>query len=187
MSASELKLTREQQQWLTPILEQFGAWVYSGRMDRRQTSMIYQFMSRVRPAEMPSRPICNDDDGELISYIFDEIYATSRTAWVLLFCRYVYDSSDRHLARVYRQILMTGEAGAISDNDSVNCLISHTGTAHLTTDIPSLSTCRRESAEMINAAEYLLYLRLHEAMAERKKLKLQRDKIKPLTFEPLSQ
>ncbi|WJV61077.1 antiterminator Q family protein [Pectobacteriaceae bacterium C52] len=187
MSAEELKLTRKQQQWLTPILEQFGAWVYSGRMDRRQISMIYQFMARVKPAELPARPICNDEDGELISYIFDEIYATSRTAFVLLFCRYVYDSSDRHLARVYRKIHMTGEATAIADNDSVNCLISHAGQMHLTTDIPSLSTCRRESAEMLNTAEYLVYLRLNEAIEERRKLKVQRRKIKQLTFEPVSQ
>ncbi|MCA6998197.1 antiterminator Q family protein [Dickeya solani] len=174
----ELKLTQAQKYWLHPILEQFGAWIYSGRLDRRQTSIISQFMSRMRPAEYSSRPMCSDDDGRLISAIWDEIYATSRTAWVLLFCRYVYGSSDRHLARVYRDALMIGDADAAAGNDPVKCLISRRASVRRSIDIPSLSTCRRESLAMIESAEMLVYLRLTEAMAERDRLDAQNNWLK---------
>ncbi|WP_226052674.1 antiterminator Q family protein [Dickeya chrysanthemi] len=170
----ELKLTQEQKYWLYPILDQFGAWVYSGRLDRRQTSIISEFMARMRPAEYPSRPMCSDDDGRLISAIWDEIYATSRTAWVLLLCRYVYRSSDRHLARVYRDALMIGDGDAAAGNDPVKCLISHRVSVRRSIDIPSISTCRRESLAMIDSAEMLVYLRLTEALTERDRLNAQR-------------
>ncbi|WP_219951456.1 antiterminator Q family protein [Dickeya zeae] len=173
----ELKLTQEQKYWLYPILEQFGAWVYSGRLDRRQTSIISQFMARMRPPEYPSRPMCSDEDGRLISAIWDELYATSRTAWVLIFCRYVYGSSDRHLARVYRDALMIGDDNTAAKNDPVKCLMSRRESAHRRIDVPSISTCRRESLAMIESAEMLVYLRLHEAIAERDHLNAQRGKI----------
>ncbi|WP_033576136.1 antiterminator Q family protein [Dickeya chrysanthemi] len=170
----ELKLTQEQKYWLQPILDQFGAWVYSGRLDRRQTSIISQFMARMRPAEYPSRPMCSDEDGRLISAIWDELYATSRTAWVLIFCRYVYGSSDRHLARVYRDALTIGDDSAAAKNDPVKCLMSRRESAHRRIDAPSISTCRRESLAMIESAEMLVYLRLIEALAERDRLNAQR-------------
>ncbi|ATZ95313.1 antiterminator Q family protein [Dickeya fangzhongdai] len=173
----ELKLTQAQKYWLQPILDQFGAWVYSGRLDRRQTSIISQFMARMRPAEYPSRPMCSDDDGRLISAIWDELYATSRTAWVLIFCRYVYGSSDRHLARVYRDALMIGDDSAAASNDPVKCLMSRRVPAHRPVDIPSISTCRRESLAMIESAEMLVYLRLTGALAERDRLNAQRKKL----------
>nr|WP_253937774.1 antiterminator Q family protein [Dickeya dadantii] len=157
-----------------PILEQFGAWVYSGRLDRRQTSIISEFMARMRPAEYPSRPMCSDEDGRLISAVWDELYAVSRTAWVLLFCRYVYGSSDRHLARVYRDTLMIGDDSAAAKNDSVKCLISQRASVRRSIDIPSISTCRRESLAMIDSAEMLVYLRLTEAIGERDRLNAQR-------------
>ncbi|KLN47421.1 antiterminator, partial [Providencia rettgeri] len=42
-----LVLDAEQEAWLQGWLSQFGAWVYSGRLEKRQSSMIAEFMATV--------------------------------------------------------------------------------------------------------------------------------------------
>ncbi|WP_232832624.1 antiterminator Q family protein [Photorhabdus sp. CRCIA-P01] len=56
-----LQLSQSQEIWLQDWLSKFGAWVYSGRFDKRQSSMIAEFMATVEPRGYPERPICNDD------------------------------------------------------------------------------------------------------------------------------
>ena len=52
------ELTKEQQDWLEQWLELWGAWVYSGRLEKRMSSMIAQWMESVEPSGYPTRPMC---------------------------------------------------------------------------------------------------------------------------------
>lgn len=47
MSIRELNLTKEQHDWLNGWLELWGAWVYSGRLEKRMSSVIAKFMESV--------------------------------------------------------------------------------------------------------------------------------------------
>lgn len=49
MSIRELNLTKEQHDWLNGWLELWGAWVYSGRLEKRMSSVIAKFMESVDP------------------------------------------------------------------------------------------------------------------------------------------
>ncbi len=69
MSIRELNLTKEQHDWLNGWLELWGAWVYSGRLEKRMSSVIAKFMESVEPGRVMTRPMCNDDDGMLISQV----------------------------------------------------------------------------------------------------------------------
>ncbi|MDK6738368.1 antiterminator Q family protein, partial [Proteus mirabilis] len=42
-----LKLDDDQVAWIQPWLSKFGAWVYSGRIEKRQSSIIAEFMATV--------------------------------------------------------------------------------------------------------------------------------------------
>ncbi len=71
-STDGLQLTQAQEIWLQDWLSKFGAWVYSGRLDKRQSSMIAELMATVELRSYPERPICNDDDGMLIARVVDQ-------------------------------------------------------------------------------------------------------------------
>ncbi|HHR5809872.1 TPA: antiterminator Q family protein, partial [Providencia alcalifaciens] len=77
----EKELTKEQFDWLNGWLELWGAWVHSGRLNVRMINMIYKFMRTVEPNSTPSRPMCSDDDGMLISQVVDSIIATDEQAY----------------------------------------------------------------------------------------------------------
>ncbi|HHR5809851.1 TPA: antiterminator Q family protein, partial [Providencia alcalifaciens] len=77
----EKELTKEQFDWLNGWLELWGAWVHSGRLNVRMINMIYKFMRTVEPSSTPSRPMCSDDDGMLISQVVDSIIATDEQAY----------------------------------------------------------------------------------------------------------
>ncbi len=104
MNTDGLKLTKEQEDWLQPWLERWGAWVYTGRIEKRQSSIIAEYMATVEPRHYPERPICNDDDGMLITRVVDQRYAIDRRAFDLLLSRYVYGSSDRAIANYYHAV-----------------------------------------------------------------------------------
>ncbi|TBL30642.1 antiterminator, partial [Klebsiella oxytoca] len=76
----EKELTDEQFRWLDGWLNLWGAWVYSCRIDIRMINMIYKFMQTVEPSKNPSRPMCNDDEGMLISQVVDSVIATDTQA-----------------------------------------------------------------------------------------------------------
>ena len=46
MSIREINLTKEQHDWLNGWLELWGAWVYSGRLEKRMSSVIAEFMAK---------------------------------------------------------------------------------------------------------------------------------------------
>lgn len=58
MGIRELNLTKEQHEWLNGWLELWGAWVYSGRLEKRMSSVIAKFMESVEPGRVMTRPMC---------------------------------------------------------------------------------------------------------------------------------
>ncbi|WP_273818054.1 antiterminator Q family protein [Providencia rettgeri] len=150
-----LVLDKEREAWLQNWLTRFGTWVHSGRIDKRQTSMIAQFMERVERRDYPDRPTCSDDDGLLIQRVVDSIYRIDVKAFDMLLSRYAYCASDRAIARLYHE------------NSEPRIMARRNGM--LRERKPSMSTCRREVEEILKASEYLLYQPLVDAFKNREK------------------
>ncbi|MFU2131646.1 antiterminator Q family protein [Gallibacterium anatis] len=72
---SDLQLTYEQEQWVKAWLYKWGAWIRSGRLDKRQINIIGRLMDSVIPAA-PLEPICTDEEGLMISQMIDEFFTT---------------------------------------------------------------------------------------------------------------
>ncbi|EJD6506548.1 antiterminator [Providencia rettgeri] len=144
-----LVLDAEQEAWLQGWLSKFGAWVYSGRLEKRQSSIIAEFMATVEKRDYPEREMCNDDDGMLITKVVDKIYHIDRVAFTLLLLRYAFVSSDRAIARYYYGIAQPRQ------------MVRRNRTLEYRK--PSMATCRREVKEIIRFAEYLIYPHLYNA------------------------
>jgi hypothetical protein len=160
-SIGEKQLTKEQQDWIDGWLNLWGAWVYSGRIDKRQINMIYKFMVSVEPCKNPDRPMCNDDDGMLISQVVDSVMIIDRKAYGILLSYYAYNASKLKIASHYHRFaeprkMMTRSGGRLKK--------------------PSMGTCRNEVNEIINASVYLLYQPLQDAFNSRKRV----DKIRKI-------
>lgn len=100
----EKELTDEQFRWLDGWLNLWGAWVYSGRIDIRMINMIYKFMQTVEPSKNPSRAMCNDDEGMLISQVVDSVIATDTQAYGILLSYYAHGSSKLSIASYYHRV-----------------------------------------------------------------------------------
>ncbi|EOE1544279.1 antiterminator Q family protein [Providencia rettgeri] len=151
----EKELTKEQFDWLNGWLELWGAWVHSGRLNVRMINMIYKFMRTVEPNSTPSRPMCSDDEGMLISQVVDSIIATDEQAYKILLSYYAHGASKLSIASYYHKVanprkMNTRSGGKIK--------------------VPSLRTCRREVDEKLKACQWLLYEPLRNAMNSRKRV-----------------
>lgn len=159
MSIRELKLTNDQHEWLNGWLELWGAWVYSGRLEKRMSSVIAKFMESVEPGRVLTRPMCNDDDGILISQVVDSVMFIDKKAFGILLSYYAHGSSRYSISSYYHKVAsprkMTGRGGERIRK-------------------PSLITCRREVDEILNASLFLLYQPMVNAFNSRKRV----DKIK---------
>lgn len=137
MSIRELNLTKEQHDWLNGWLELWGAWVYSGRLEKRMSSVIAQFMERVEPSRVMTRPMCNDDDGMLISQVVDSVMRIDTKAFGILLSYYAHGSSKRAIASYYHATAkprkMCGRGGEGWRK-------------------PSLATCRNEIDDILKAS-----------------------------------
>ncbi|EPT9749499.1 antiterminator Q family protein [Yersinia enterocolitica] len=149
MNTGALRLNQEQEAWLQTLLSQWGAWVYTGRLEKRQSSIIAEYMATVEPRDYPNRPICNDDDGMLIHSVVDIIYHIDRKAFGLLLSRYVQGSSVRAISKYYHGVA------------NPRAMVSRAGLPAFRK--PSEKTCRREVEEILNATECLLYQPLQDA------------------------
>lgn len=160
MPVRELNLSKEQHDWLNGWLELWGAWVYSGRLEKRMTSVIAQYMATVEPQSYPYRPMCNDDDGLLISQVVDSVMCIDKKALGILLSYYAHGSSKRAIASYYHKCAsprkMSGRSG-----ESIRK--------------PSLATCRNEIDEILNASLFLIYQPLQNAFNDRKRVA----KVKP--------
>lgn len=72
---SELNLTVEQEKWVKEWLYKWGAWIRSGRLDKRTVTILGRLMDSVIP-QGPDVPMCSDDEGLMISRIIDEFFYT---------------------------------------------------------------------------------------------------------------
>lgn len=155
MSVKELCLSKDQHDWLNSWLELWGAWVYSGRLEKRQSSMIAQWMASVEPQPGMTRPMSNDDDGMLISQVVDSVMFIDKKAFGILLSYYAHGSSKRAIASYYHKVAsprkMSGRGGEQIRK-------------------PSATTCRREVDEILNASLYLIHDPLLSAFNSRKRV-----------------
>lgn len=151
----ELSLSDEQHQWVNGWLELWGAWVYSGRLERRMSNMIAKFMESVEPSKNPSRPMCNDDDGMLISQVVDSVMFIDKKAFGILLSYYAHGSSKYSIASYYHKVASPRK-------------MMRRGGERLAR--PSLATCRREVDERLNASLFVLYAPLERAFKMRKRV-----------------
>ncbi|EBG5998864.1 antiterminator Q family protein [Salmonella enterica] len=155
MSIRELNLTKEQHDWLNGWLELWGAWVYSGRLEKRMSSVIAQFMERVEPSRVMTRPMCNDDDGMLISQVVDSVMRIDTKAFGILLSYYAHGSSKRAIASYYHATAkprkMCGRGGEGWRK-------------------PSLATCRNEIDDILKASLFFLYQPMQNAFKMRKRV-----------------
>ena len=155
MSIRELNLNKEQHDWLNSWLELWGAWVYSGRLEKWQSSMIAQWMASVEPQPGMSRPTCNDDDGMLISQVVDSVMRIDKKAFGILLSYYAHGSTEYAIAVYSHKVASPRKIATRGGNR-----LKH----------PSLATCRREVKEILSASQYMIYFPLLKAMNERKKV-----------------
>lgn len=156
MNVHDMKLSDEQYQWIDGWLQQWGAWCYSGRLEKRMTSVIAKFMEAADPTRvMPSRPMCNDDDGMLISQVVDRVLAIDKKALGIVLSYYAFGSSKRAIASYQFE---TAKPRKIT-----------TGRGGEGYRRPSLVTCRREVDQILDAALWMIYRELYPAMNERKR------------------
>lgn len=157
---TELNLTKEQHDWINGWLELWGSWVYSGRLEKRMSSVIAQFMERADPKRVVSRPMCNDDDGMLISQVVDSVMCIDTKAFGILLSYYSHGSSKRAIASYYHKTAKPRkiDRGRLGEGWRK----------------PSEETCRKEVAQIINASLFMLYHPLQNAFKNRKRV----DKIK---------
>jgi hypothetical protein len=155
MSVRELNLNKEQHDWLNNWLELWGAWIYSGRLEKRQSSMIAQWMASAEPQPGMSRPMCNDDDGMLISQVVDSVMRIDKKAFGILLSYYAHGSSKRAIASYYHKVAsprkMSGRGGEQLRR-------------------PSMITCRREVDDILNASLFLIHDPLLIAFNTRKRV-----------------
>ncbi|MFP9529114.1 antiterminator Q family protein [Pectobacterium brasiliense] len=156
MPVAELKLTKEQHDWINGWMELFGAWVYSGRLEKRQSSVIAQFMERVEPSRVMSRPMCNDDDGMLISQVVDSVMRIDTMALGILLSYYAHGSSKRAIASYYHKSARPRkiDRGRLGEGWRK----------------PSEETLRKEIAQILEATLYILYTPLQNAFKSRKRV-----------------
>ncbi len=151
----EKELTKDEFDYVNNWLELWGAWVHSGRLNVRMINMIYKFMRTVEPNSTPSRPMCSDDEGMLISQVVDSIIATDEQAYKILLSYYACGSSKLSIASYYHSVANPRKMQTRGGNKYRK---------------PSLGTCRNEVDEKLKASQWLLYEPLRNAMNERKRV-----------------
>lgn len=150
----ERELTKEQFDWLNGWLELWGAWVHSGN-GGRMINMIYKFMRTVEPNSTPSRPMCSDDEGMLISQVVDSIIATDEQAYQILLSYYACGASKLSISSYYHKVAKPRKMQTRGGNRLKK---------------PSFGTCRNEVDEKLKACQWLLYEPLRNAINNRKRV-----------------
>lgn len=155
MPVTELNLTKEQHDWINGWLELWGSWVYSGRLEKRMSSVIAQFMERVEPSRVMTRQMCNDDDGMLISQVVDSVMCIDKKAFGILLSYYSHGSTEHAIASYYHKTAKPRKT-------------SRRGEERLSK--PSMSTCRREIKQVLEASRFMIYQPLKNAFNSRKRV-----------------
>lgn len=105
LNLSELKLTSEQEKWVKEWLYKWGAWINTGRLDKRQVNIIGRLMDSVTPSE-PQRPICTDEEGLMISQMIDEFFTTQdKELHFIVYGHYVDTMTINKLATELHEVI----------------------------------------------------------------------------------
>ncbi|PVZ79523.1 antiterminator [Serratia sp. S1B] len=155
MAVKELNLTAEQHNWLNGWLELWGAWVYSGRLEKRQSNVIARYMESMEPSSYRARAKCNDDDGMLISQVVDSVMSIDKKAFGILLSYYAHGSSKRAIATYYHQTAKPRKFNGRLGEEWRK---------------PSFGTCRNEVDQILSASLFLLYQPLQNAFIGRKRV-----------------
>ena len=140
---SELALTPEQEEFVDEWMYKWGAWVRSGRIDKSQLSIIAKLMQSVIPAE-PREPICNDDEGMMISEIIEQFFIKNdRTLHFVVFAYYVNKCTVNFIATK-----LCENCGAISMQPC-------NGKSNIR--VPSKLTMRRNVEKELNFAKSIIH------------------------------
>lgn len=95
---SDLTLTTEQEKWVKEWLFKWGAWVRSGRLDKRQMNIIGRLMDSVIVSE-PTDPLCADDEGLMISQCVDQYFTyNDKELHFIVYGYYVHRMTTHRLA-----------------------------------------------------------------------------------------
>ncbi|EPG9803808.1 antiterminator Q family protein, partial [Providencia stuartii] len=100
-------------------------------------------------------PMCNDDDGMLISQVIDSVIAIDKQAYKILISYYVYGASKLSIASYYHNNAKPRKMRTRGGNRLKK---------------PSFGTCRNEVDEKLKACQWLLYEPLRNAMNNRKRV-----------------
>lgn len=157
MKTQDLQLNKENHDWINGWMELFGAWVYSGRLEKKMTSMIAQWMESAEPSRVCSRPMCNDDDGMLISGVVDSVMSIDSRALGILISYYAHGSSKRAIAEYYHRTSAPRRMEKGRGGEGWRK--------------PSAETCRKEVSQILNASLYMLHQPLRDAFDKRKVVK----------------
>lgn len=156
MDVGDTTLSQEQYRWVDDWLQQWGAWVYSGRLEKRMSSLIARLMEAADPTRvMPSRPMCNDDDGLLISQVVDRVLIDDEKALGILLSYYAFGSSKRAIA-CYQ--FSTAKPRKIA--------VGRSGCGWRR---PSFRTCQRQVDQILDVSLCMIYNELYPAINERKR------------------
>ncbi|MDR5615558.1 MULTISPECIES: antiterminator Q family protein [unclassified Arsenophonus] len=148
-AVKSLELTKAQYDWVNHWLELWGAWVYSGELDKWQFNIIWRFMKKAKGESISSRPMCRDDEGLIISEVVNSVMRVDERAYNILLSYYVHGKSKLSIATYYHKTakprrMMTRAGGRWKR--------------------PSPRTCRREIDDIFNASLYLIHNRLLTVM-----------------------
>ncbi|SUB63230.1 Phage antitermination protein Q [Plesiomonas shigelloides] len=156
MDVGDTTLSQEQYRWVDDWLQQWGAWVYSGRLEKRMSSLIARLMEAADPTRvMPSRPMCNDDDGLLISQVVDRVLIDDEKALGILLSYYAFGSSKRAIA-CYQ--FSTAKPRKVM-----------LGRGYEGWRKPSFRTCQRQVDQILDVSLCMIYHELYPAINERKR------------------
>jgi hypothetical protein len=155
MNVKRFVLTKDRHDWVNDWLELWGAWVASGRLEKCVSSVIAQYMATVEPSGTPTRPMCNDDDGMLISQVVDSVMYIDKRAYGILLSYYSRGSSRYSIAVYMHKSAIPRKTATRGGNRMRR---------------PSLSTCRREVNDILDASLFMLYQPLQDAFKNRKRV-----------------
>lgn len=140
---NELTLTEDQERFVDEWMFKWGAWVRSGRLDKTQVNIIAKLMQSVIPAN-PSEPICNDDEGLMISDIVERFFVKNdRTLHYIVFAYYVNRTTIHRLAVKLRK------------NSPAMAMRPCIGKADIR--IPSLKTFQRQVKKELMQAKAIIH------------------------------
>ncbi|MGV7078468.1 antiterminator Q family protein [Testudinibacter sp. P80/BLE/0925] len=140
----ESKLNKEQQEWIQTQLCSFGAWVRSGRLDKRQFNMIARFMESVAPSSFGEACSITDDQALLLCKVIDQYLARiDDQAQKIIHMKYIHRMTDNKIKNM------------LFDTAKPRIMQNHRGMSSYR--IPSKSYFQREIKSVISRAEEYIY------------------------------